>query len=308
MDRFLGARPTEDGWFRIGTFEVGTAALLAGIGVISMFVTALDGPRGGVTKLLALIARDGGPGVLGVLEGGIWRLVTWPIPNSPGFWTVILLAILFMLGTQLETRMGRIRFTWLIAILTVVPAVIATAYALIANHTGWVSGLRYLELGVLVAFAAIMPSARFWPGIPAWIIAAGIVVIEALQAIQVRDSYAFVLLASVVVVSLLAIKAFGEADELTWLPTLALPAFIGTPGSSPPRRRAGLRLGSTKSAKKSSHLRSVEPPPRQHDDALADLEINALLDKMAEGGGIDSLTPEQRKRLKEHSKRLRKRD
>ena len=37
-----------------------------------------------------------------------------------------------------------------------------------------------------------------------------------------------------------------------------------------------------------------------------DMEIDALLDQVAERG-LDSLTKDQRKRLEEHSKRLRKR-
>ena len=39
---------------------------------------------------------------------------------------------------------------------------------------------------------------------------------------------------------------------------------------------------------------------------LADMEIDSLLDQVAEQG-LDSLTKDQRKRLEEHSKRLRKR-
>ena len=53
------------------------------------------------------------------------------------------------------------------------------------------------------------------------------------------------------------------------------------------------------------HLSSVPPPPTVADQ-VAQAEIDALLDKVAEQG-MDSLTRAERKALEEHSKRLRKR-
>ena len=65
-----------------------------------------------------------------------------------------------------------------------------------------------------------------------------------------------------------------------------------------PRRRRSRGRG---------NLSAVPTPPRQAAaDRSLDMEIDALLDQVAERG-LDSLTKEQRKRLEDHSKRLRKR-
>ena len=39
-------RPSRDGWFRIGTVDVTTTALLVGLGVLSMFLYAIGGADG----------------------------------------------------------------------------------------------------------------------------------------------------------------------------------------------------------------------------------------------------------------------
>ena len=39
-------RPSRDGWFRIGTLDITTTALLVGLGVLSMFLYAIGGVDG----------------------------------------------------------------------------------------------------------------------------------------------------------------------------------------------------------------------------------------------------------------------
>ena len=67
----------------------------------------------------------------------------------------------------------------------------------------------------------------------------------------------------------------------------------------------GRRESRPSRARRKSNLKSVAPDPVQSD--LADMEIDALLDQVA-NEGLDSLTKAQRKRLEDHSKRLRKRN
>ena len=38
----LPERPSRDGWFRLGSIDVTTSALLVGLGIVSMFVYAVD--------------------------------------------------------------------------------------------------------------------------------------------------------------------------------------------------------------------------------------------------------------------------
>ena len=73
-----------------------------------MIVWGIEGRFGPIFRELVLVSEDYSLG--SVLEGDIWRLATWPIPNEPHFWTIILFAIFYMLGSQIEALLGRWRF------------------------------------------------------------------------------------------------------------------------------------------------------------------------------------------------------
>ena len=303
----MGRFGNDDPWFRVGNVDVNTTMFVVGMGVISMLVWAAEGPGRAISKYLWLASRDLSSAFGGsVLGGQIWRLVTWPIPNEPDFWTLVLFAVFFMLGSQLEAAMGRRLFASYLLIMTVVPAIVVTLYELLTGTTGVVSGLRPLELGVLVAFGVRYPTARFWPGIPAWVIAALFVGLELLRDVGNRDSHSIVLLFAIVGVSLVTLRSMGYAEEADWIPKVPLPANLG--GETRP---AGRRASTSRRRKRGRANLSVAPTPtsapRRELTRLEEAEMDAILDQVSERG-MDSLTPQQRQRLEEHSKRLRKRD
>jgi len=295
MGRFGGS---DDPWFRVGNVDVNTTIFVVGLGVLSIFVWAIEGPS---HPLFREMWFD--PSL--VADGHVWRLVTWPIPNDPDIWTIILFAVFFMLGSQLEASMGRRLFTTFLVVLLVIPPVVATLFHLVTGGDGIVLGLRFLELGVLVGFALRIPNARFWPGIPAWAIAGGIVVLDLLQYVGVRNQgMSIMFLLTTVAVAMLAIRAMGFAEEADWLPKIPLPASFG----GEPKRSS--RSTSKRKRRGRGNL-TVAPAapsaPRRPLSRLEEAEIDAILDQVS-AQGMASLTPEQRKRLEEHSKRLRRRD
>ncbi len=300
-DRYSFSSPFSHGndpWFRVGQVDVTTTVAVIGMGILSMFVWAIEGPSRSVSKQLWLVSSDYF-NATGVLDGQVWRLVTWPIANQPDFWAILLFAVFYMLGSQLENLMGRRPFMWFLLLLTAVPAVVVTLVELVlTDFVGIAAGLRFIEIGVLVAFAAQYPQARFWPGIPALAMAGIIVAIDYLQILGDRNEYEFVLLTAIVATSLVGMRSFGFAQELSGIPAVRLPAAMT--GSAAPRPPSA-----TRSRKRGrGNLSAVPSAPAN--DPLADMEIDALLDQVAEHG-LDSLSKDQRKRLEEHSKRLRKR-
>jgi hypothetical protein len=295
MQSFRRFGESNDPWFRVGDIAVTTTLAVAATSILYMFVWAFEPNDRPITSKLWLVSKDFAGG--SVLEGQIWRLVTWPIPMGPSIWTLLLAVIFFMLGSQLEAAMGRIRFTAFLGTLTIVPALVVTLLEF-TGLEGGANGLRFLEIGVLVAFAAHVPRALFWPGIPAWVIAAIIVGIEALQFIDLRDDYSLTLLFVECGLALLLIRSMGLAEDITWMPKVPLPKILADPYQRSRPRRA-------RPTRRRSHLSSVPPPPSVSDQ-VAQAEIDALLDKVAEQG-MDSLTRAERKALEEHSKRLRKR-
>ncbi len=287
---------SDDPWFRVGTIDVSTTIFVVGVGVLSMFVWAIEGPTHPLLKRMWFTGSD-------VANGQVWRLLTWAIPNDPDIWTLLLFAVFFMLGSQLEMVMGRRLFTAYLVVLTLVPPVIATLYHLVTGSDGLVLGLRFLELGVLVGFALRAPNARFWPGIPAWGIAAGIVVLDLLQYIGVRgQGFSILFLLTTVAVSMLMLRALGFAEEADWLPKVPLPVSYG--GQPKPSRAPSTSRRKKRGRGKLSVAPAPNEPARRALSRLEEAEVDAILDQVSERG-MDSLTPQQRQRLEDHSKRLR---
>lgn len=306
---------SDDPWFRIGQFAVTTTTIVAAISAAYMFVWAFEGTSNPITAKLVL-SSGLWPFSGGVAAGEIWRLVTWPLPNPPSLWTLLLVAVFWMLGSQLEGLLGRRRFTFFLLALTVVPALVMTALELI-NISGFAYGLHYVELGVLVAFATQYSNIRFWPGIPAWGLAGIIVGMAVLQAISTRDAYDLTLTVTVALFAPLLLRALGYAEHHDWLPKFPLPVQSGSRSHRPSGRSRNRQSKRQTPGRRSSHVSAVpptsarpsstwppQPPPPPPAEVAAQAKIDALLDKMGEHG-LESLTDAERRALEDLSKRLR---
>jgi hypothetical protein len=162
-----------------------------------------------------------------------------------------------------------------------------------------------MELGVLVGFGLRMPDARFWPGIPAWGIAAGIVVINMVQYLGVRDNFSMLFLATTVVVALIGLRSLGFAEHADWVPRVPLPASGGGAPKQSKSRSTSKRKRRSRANLKVAQAPNAVAPPRRELTKLEEAEMDSILDQVSERG-MESLTPQQRKRLEDHSKRLRR--
>lgn len=280
-------------WFKLGNLDITTTVLIAGLCVASMVVWAIDSS---LLEPFVLLADD-------VRHGQVWRLVTWPLVNTPeSIWTILTIAIFWYFGRELEGMLGRNRFAWFLGIVTVIPAVVAT----IVDLNVW--GLEYLELAVLLVFIAEFPQARFMFNIPAWVLGAVIVGLQVLVLVGNRDSSGLIFLVVLLATAALAARSFGLASGLPWLPQLPLPAFISGAQSSGPRRSSkGKVRGKGRSSVVEGPWSAPAPPGPVRpspDAAAAQAELDELLDKIS-ATGLDSLTNDEKRRLNELSKRLR---
>jgi hypothetical protein len=294
---FSSDRNRSTPWFRVGEVDVTTAVLVPALCVLSMFVWAINSSW---LEPFVLIADD-------VRHGQVWRLVTWPLVNTPdSIWTIITIAIFWYFGREIEGLLGRNRFAWFLVILTVVPAIVAAIVGL--N----VSGLRYLELALILVFIAEFPQARFFFNIPGWVLGAVIVGLEVLQLVGTRNDEGLIFVLMLLVTAAIAARSFGLAATLHWIPQVPLPdALSGTRSSGPRRSAKGKVRG--KGRKPSRPKRGVvegpwaaPPAPNQPspDAVAAQAELDRLLDKIS-ASGLDSLTADEKRRLNELSKRLR---
>lgn len=295
-----------DPWFRIGSLDVTSTVLVTLVSAITIFVYAADGS---LLEPFALIPDK-------VLDGQVWRLATWPfvsVPDPSVLWTIITIAIFWWFGREIEGQLGRVRMAVLLACIVLGSALVATGLDVV------MFGLRYVELAIFVLFIAENPRVPFFFGIPAWVVGAILVAAEFLQRVGNREYEQLWVTAVALGLALLIGRAYGLAAELAWIPNLAPKAGRGGRSRSASTRstkrvrapKAGGKpspKSRSKSRSKSSNPSSVvtgpwaPPSPNTSADQL---EVDRLLDKIS-AQGLDSLSAEERRRLKEASERLRR--
>lgn len=310
-----GRRGPSDPWFRVGSVDVSTTVAVTALCVLSLLVWAVEGDGHPVLGRLALFPDD-------VKSGQVWRLVTWPLANAPTggsvLWTVITIAIFWYFGSEVERLLGRVRFGVLLLAMTVIPGLVGT----LINTVQF--GIRPVEFGVFLVFVAEYPFARFFFNIPAWVIGVVFLAIEVVQILADPQSerhllFLFVTLA----VAGVTARSMGLLASLPWVPAVPLGRF-GPSGRRRPRRaRPGPRGAprprprgsgdvvagpweSSASTGPGASTRLPPPPPPAADAAADQAELDALLDKIS-AQGMDGLTPGDKQRLNELSKRMRNR-
>ncbi|HET9547330.1 MAG TPA: DUF6576 domain-containing protein [Desertimonas sp.] len=296
-----GRRGPNDPWFRIGSLDVTTTVFVILTCVVSMIVWALEGPDHDILGKLTLV-----PDL--VLDGQVWRIATWPVPNPPDIWLVIMLAVFWYFGTEVERLLGRVRFAVFIGLVTVIPAIVALPLIDRPQY-----GIRPVELCVFLLFVAEYPFVRFFFGIPGWVIGAVILGIEVLQLLGDRNEPGIVFLVVALAVSAIAARTMGLLGNYPWIP--ALPIGGRRQGrsqrarSKPPKsRRSGgdVVAGPWTGANRSGPTGSLpQPPPPTAQAASDQAELDAILDKISELG-MDGLSGAEKTRLNELSKRMRR--
>ncbi len=275
---FPGRRDRDDPWFRVGTLDITTSRLTALLAGLSMIIWAISP---GLMRSFVLF-----PG--SVLDGQIWRVVTWPLYNEPDIWTLATIAMLWIFGGELERTIGRTRFALLLVMLAVIPGVVGTLLGIV------MFGIRSVEIAVFCLFAAEHPNVRFFFGIPAWVFASVIIGIEMLQLIGFRQPEQIVLLLVALATAALAGKRYGLLSEYAFIPTLG-----GATGSRTTGRRRSRGTAKRKQSRDFDRVVTQGPwaPPSSTDQD----EMDRLLDKMNSVGLSDA----ERKRLSELGRRLR---
>ena len=291
-----------DGWFRIGNVDVTTTALVVGLGVASMLLYAIDPATAFKGAFVSEFVRD----------GELWRLLTWPLTNPPdSLWALVGLVVFWFLGHLIEDELGRKPMAVLLAAMAVVPTVLVTVLN-VANETGtgrWSAysfSVSFFSLALLTIYGIEHPNARFFFGIPAWVIAAAFLFIEVLRDVGGRAWAQLILVLLVVAVGCIGVRQRGMLDQLTFIPRMdrlrgPAPSPYGEIGSARPNRSKRSRR------KGSSGAGSVVSGPWGQPGGptpLEQAELDVLLDKIS-AGGIDSLSAQEKDRLNALSKRMR---
>ncbi len=301
MQRFQ--RYDDHGWFKVGQVEVTTSVLLAASSLIFMVLGVIA----------AAIFRD--PlfyDATLVREGEVWRVVTWPLSNGVSIWLLLSAAMMYLIGGDIERELGRRRFAWLIGALVVVPAVVTVGFEYVGA-----AGISRLVSPLFVVLVLWHPTIRTFFNIPLWAVVVVFEVFDLLQILDLRNAGApigglLTFWAASLAVAALGARAFG-ITEFTQIPKIPLPQFItGDPYQKANRAREKQQRKQSKgSGGSGGGLRRHKDPapvipirPEARLDRADQADMDWLLDKIS-ATGMDSLTPDERRRLDEHSRRLR---
>ncbi|HEX2785997.1 MAG TPA: rhomboid family intramembrane serine protease [Ilumatobacteraceae bacterium] len=278
--RFAYSKPhrrgPNDPWFRVGTLDIGSAALLALMCIVSVFIYAIEPVDKPILFRLALIAGK-------VTSGQVWRVFTWPLANGLDqqiLWVLISIAVLWYFGSRLEEQVGRTRMAWYLVMIIVIPGLVGTALDLPQ------AGIHTVQLVVLLTYVAEYPNVRFFFGIPAWVLGAVYVAAEVLQLAGDRAGRRLLFFIVSLLVGALAGRAVGMLEAFPWIPKIGVPHRHRQPKRS---RRPAVVTGPWGGPSSVSADQS---------------ELDDLLDKIS-AKGMDSLSKSEKQRLNELSKRLR---
>jgi hypothetical protein len=315
MSQYFAAlfrRRPNDGWFRVARYDVTTVDIVTALAVFSMFLWAAS------PTLFERLVFDGAE----VRAGQVWRVVTWPIAEIPGFFALISVAFFWSFGQQLEGLFGRGKFlVWILAV-TIVPAVVLSILGFFNNEFDFESvafGLGPLFLAGIWVYAATYPNVRWFEIIPIWAIAAVFTMLQLLQFTGARAAGGILFLLTSIAAALSTGRSLGLATA--W-PIPHIPLAAGSSGGSrrSPRARRRSKPTKPKRAKRDdAGPRVVEGPWRKDTDSsipkppssvgpspVDQIELDGLLDKISEQG-MDALSTTEKQRLNELSKRLRNR-
>ena len=281
-------------WFRIGTLDVGSAGVLSFVVLFGFLLSAFEGPNNPLTTHLYFGSSE-------IFRGEIWRTVTWMIPNVIDIWPLLSIAMIFYIGSMIEGTLGREGMTKYLAVLVLIPTFSGLIVHMLGLGPFAFAGGRYIAAGLIYTVVVFMPGIRSFFGIPLWIIVAVFVAIEALQHVGNRYTAGLIFLFLRVGFVFLAAKAFGLANEISWIPDLrtVMSGAPGQAGGSPAPRVGG---------KKRRGRRSKKDAPRPMvavDSSFEEMGIDEILDQIS-AFGMDSLNSSQRKKLDAYSKGRKK--
>src|SRR5688572_17746299 len=252
--------------------------------IVLLFVVAMLA----TTLMLAIPATRGIPGWLTfnsvqVLQGEVWRVVTYGLVNPPSLSFVIDMFMLVFFGRELEKYFGRRTFFILYGSLYFLTPLLFTLIGLIRPMSLMGESAAF---ALFIAFATLYPNVTMLFNILAKWVAIVLVGIYTMMRLAANDWAGLISLWSTVGF------AFGFVRFQQGLITLPKLRFRS--------RHPKLRVLPDPIAKKTSlAAKSV-----REDATMA--EVDALLDKIATSG-ISSLTPKERARLEAAREGLMKR-
>lgn len=273
---FLPARPL----FYLGKIPVTVTVLIILLELAGMLVWVFTG--GAILNLSAFTTES-------FLNGGIWRLFTYPIFSGLDFMSIVGLFFFFQFGTEVEKTLERKQFILLcFSILLIAPITLILSRLIgLPNSEMPLIGSMILHLAMFCAYCVINPNLPIlFSRIPIKWLGLVFFLIPVLSFTGIRAwGMAFAYIAGVGL-AVWMVQSRGHAALRVFPDSL----------TNPPTQKSKKKKAKIKNAK------AVKPKLKPKAIIPAETEIDAILDKISEHG-LHSLTPEERAKLETGSKK-----
>ena len=173
------------------------------------------------------------------------------------FFTLLGLVFFYMIGSQFESMVGRRGYTAMVVVLIVVPAVFGVLVGLGVGQGVPSFGLSLMFLGLAGGYAAAVPHAKSFFGIPFWVVVAAIFGLQILSLLISRNLPGIVMILTSGFIGLVMTRSLGFST-VEWIPEVPLPAMATGQNAAPSTPRPGKRKRSKKKSKRGAgHLQAV---------------------------------------------------
>lgn len=258
-----------------GRFPVYGTTYLVLAHMLCFVGTTLAMPLGGGALVSALTFSN-----QAVLQNfALWQVATYAFVHVPSLWFLIEMAMLYFFGTEVEKVFGRRQFFIFYTVLVLLPPLFLVAAGLFGPVL-LLQGAGAVQMGIFLAFVALMPGVPIFFGIPAKWVWVGFLALNSLLGVAGGAWAALTALWLNTGATLLILRAWG----VPWpFAPQGLDLFGGLAGGA----------SESRSVWPAKSIKGTKVVPVRRDPVE---NIDPILEKIARKG-LGSLTPGEKARL-----------
>lgn len=275
--------------FMIGKFPVTVTGLIILVQLVGMVVWAVSG--GSVTQFTRFTPEA-------VLEGELWRMVTYPLCAPIGAMALLGLFFFYQFGTEVEKVMPRKTFVRMVVLTLITGPLVLLLFSLMLDGEAKsvLVGADFLHLAVFCGFCVMFPNMpTLFLRVPIKWLGLAFFILALLSALAMRQWGTLVAITLSVGLTLAIIQSSGYAI-LRLIPDALIP------GGRQKKGKPGKKVRKLKPRKKAVSQPAISQASKLRPKARVTTEtrVDELLDKIS-AEGIHSLTEEERAYLQQSS-------
>jgi membrane associated rhomboid family serine protease len=200
--------------FWLGPVPVTVTNLFIGLYIVDFVLLAVCSASGRLSAVASLAFNSGEV----FREGQVWQLITYPLIQSLSPWFLLEMLMLYWVGHEIESSIGRKGFLLLYLCLVVTPALaLSVIYTFLPATPAIYFGTSVLHFSLFIAFATLMPNVQIFFGILAKWAAIALFAVYTLIALASNNWPQLTVLWTSAMVATFSMKSNWLAGLTDWL-------------------------------------------------------------------------------------------